>query len=142
MCICMVLHTVQFMNCFPWKGGLKHYLPSAIMNGTRLHMNQSQLKCRSYCQVAKNVTPCNCLAACTHGAISVGPSGNLSGGKRFLALDTDKLIGRNCWKKLPMPLAVINCINVLGRTKRLMLVFTDCFGRVIGNYTPTENIAG
>jgi hypothetical protein len=40
MLIRMVLHTVQFMNSFPRKGGLKHYPPSAIMNGTRLHMNQ------------------------------------------------------------------------------------------------------
>jgi hypothetical protein len=41
-----------------------------------------------------------------------------------------------------MPLAAINCVNVLGRTKRSMLVFTDRLGRVIGDYTPTENIAG
>jgi hypothetical protein len=41
-----------------------------------------------------------------------------------------------------MPLAVIDRVNVLGRTKRSMLVFTDCLGRVIGDYTPTENVAG
>jgi hypothetical protein len=31
MLIRMVLHTVQFMNNFPRKGGLKHYPSSAIM---------------------------------------------------------------------------------------------------------------
>ena len=31
MLIRMVLHTVQFMNSFPQKGGLKHYPSSAIM---------------------------------------------------------------------------------------------------------------
>ena len=41
-----------------------------------------------------------------------------------------------------MPLAVIDRVNVLGCTKKLMLVFTDHLGRVIGNYTPTENVAG
>jgi hypothetical protein len=41
-----------------------------------------------------------------------------------------------------MPSAVIDCVNVLGCTRRSMLVFTDCLGRVIGNYTPTENVAG
>ncbi len=41
-----------------------------------------------------------------------------------------------------MPLAVIDHVNVLGRTKWSMLVFTDCLGRVIGNYTPTVNEAG
>ncbi len=142
MCIRMVLHTVQFMNSFPRKGGLKHYPPSAIMNGTRLHMNQLQLKFGSYCQVAEDVTPCDSLAARTRGAISMGPSGNLSGGQCFLALDTGKLIVRNRWKELPMPSAVINCVNVLGRTERSMLVFTDRLGRVIGDYTPTENLAG
>ena len=65
MLIRMVLHTMQFMNSFPRKGGLKHYPPSAIMNGTRLHMNQLQLKFGSYCQVAEDVTPRNSLAART-----------------------------------------------------------------------------
>jgi hypothetical protein len=52
----------------------------------------------------------------------MGLSGNLSGGQRFLALDTGKLIVRNRWKELPMPLAVISRVNVLGRAKRSMLV--------------------
>ena len=39
MLIRMVLHTVQFMNSFPQKGGLKHYPPSAIMTGAKLHMS-------------------------------------------------------------------------------------------------------
>jgi hypothetical protein len=105
MCIRMVLHTMQFMNSFPrkGKGGLKHYPPSAIMNGTRLHMSQLQLKFGSYCQVAEDVNPRNSLAARTCRAISMGPSGNLSGGQCFFALDTGKLIVRNCWKELPMP---------------------------------------
>jgi hypothetical protein len=48
MLIRMVLHTVQFMNSFPWKGGLKHYPLSAIMAGAKLHMSQLQLKFGSY----------------------------------------------------------------------------------------------
>ncbi len=76
------------MNSFPQKGGLKHYPPSAIMTGAWLHMSQLQLKFGSYCQAAEGVTPCNSLAARMCGAISIGPSGNLSGGQRFLALDT------------------------------------------------------
>ncbi len=80
MLVRMVLHTVQFMNSFPRKGGLKHYPPSAIMTDAQLHMSQLQLKFGSYCQVAEDVTPHNSLAACTRRAISMGPSGNLSGG--------------------------------------------------------------
>jgi hypothetical protein len=90
MLVPMVLHSVQFMNSFPQKGGLKHYPPSAIMTGAQLHMSKLQLKFGSYRQVAEDVTPRNSLAARTHGAISMGSSGNLSGGQCFLALDTGK----------------------------------------------------
>jgi len=99
-------------------------------------MNQLQLKFGSYCQVAEDVTPRNSLAARTRAAISMRPSGNLSGGHRFLALDTGKMIVRNRWKELPMPTAVIDRVNMLGGTKHSLLVFTDCQGRIIGDYAP------
>jgi hypothetical protein len=91
-------------------------------------MSRLRLKFGSYCQVAEILTPCNSLATHTHGAISMGPSGNLSGGQRFLVLDTSKLFFRNCWKELPIPLAVIDWVNVLDHAKRSLLVFTDCLG--------------
>jgi hypothetical protein len=77
-----------------------------------------------------------------HPMEDVQPSVNLSGGQRFLALDTGKIINRNSWKELPLPLAVINPVNVFGCVKRSMLVFTDCLGQTIGKYTPTVNEAG
>jgi hypothetical protein len=137
MLVRMVQHSVQFMNSFPRNRGLKHYPPSAIMTGALLHMSQLQLKFGSYCQVAEDVTPRSSLAARTRGAISMEPSGNLSGGQRFLALDTGKMIVRNRWKELPMPLAVIDHVNLLGHAKQSLLVFTDRHGQVIGDYTPT-----
>jgi hypothetical protein len=137
MLVRMVLHSVQFMNSFPQKGGLKHYHPSAIITGAQLHMSQLRLKFGSYCQVAEDVTPRNSLAACMRRAISMGPSGNLSGGQRFLALDTGKMIVWNRWKELPMPLAVIDRVNLLGHAECTFLVFTDRHGQEIGDYTPT-----
>jgi hypothetical protein len=92
------------MNSCPHKEGLKYYPPSAILTGAQLHMSQLQLKFGSYCQVAEDVTPRNSLAAHTRGAITMRPSGNLPGEQCFLTLDTGKLIVRNCWKELPMPL--------------------------------------
>jgi hypothetical protein len=124
MLVRMVLYTVQFMNNFPHKQGLKRYPPSAIMTGAQLYMNQLQLKFGSYCQVAEDVTPHNSIAAHMRGVISLGPSGNLSEGQCFLALDTGKLIFRNCLKELLMPLAVIDRVNVLGHSERSLLVFT------------------
>ncbi len=44
MLVRMVLHSVQFINSFPRKRGLKYYPPSAIMTGAQLHMSQLQLK--------------------------------------------------------------------------------------------------
>ena len=105
-------------------------------------MSQLQLKFGSYCQVEEDVIPRNILAAHTHGAFSMGPSGNLSGGQHFLALDTGKLIVRNCWKELPMPSAVIDQVNVLGCAKHSLLVFTDCLDWAIGNYMPNVGEAG
>ena len=64
-------------------------------------MSQLRLKFGSFCQVTEDVTPCNSLAACMHEAISMGPSGNLSGGQCFLALDTGKLIVRIAGKNYP-----------------------------------------
>ncbi len=58
----------------------------------------------------------------------MGPSGNLSGGQRFLALDTGKMVVRNRWKELSMSLAVIDHVNLLGHAKRSLLVFTDHHG--------------
>ena len=47
------------------------------------------------------------------------------------------MIVRNCRKELPMPTAVIDHVNVLGRAERSLLVFTDRQGRTIGDYAPT-----
>ncbi len=49
MLIRMVLHTVQFMNSFPRKGGLKHYPPSAIMTGTHESVATQVWKLLSSC---------------------------------------------------------------------------------------------
>jgi hypothetical protein len=98
------------------------------MTGAQLHMSQLQLKFGSYCQVVEDVTPCNNFSAHTCGAISMGPSGNSYGEQCFFALDTGKLIFRKCWKELPMPLAVIDRVNVLGCAKHSLVVFTDRLG--------------
>ncbi len=43
----------------------------------------------------------------------------------------------NFWKELPMPLAVIHRVDLLGHAKCFLFVFTDRHVRVIGDYTPT-----
>ncbi len=41
-----------------------------------------------------------------------------------------------------MPLVVIDQVNVLGRAKHSLLVFTDCLGWAIGDYMPNVGKAG
>jgi hypothetical protein len=101
MVVRMVLHIVKFVNGFPRRGGVKHYSPGEIMTDRRLNANNLQLSFGVYCQVAENVEPRNSLAPRTRAAISLGNSGNLSGGQMFFALDTGHSITRHQWVLLP-----------------------------------------
>jgi hypothetical protein len=72
--------------------------------------------------------------------ISLGNSGNLSGGQVFLALDTGHKITRHQWVELPMPPAVIARVNVLGKAEPSILTFTDRLGCEIGDYPQDEAV--
>jgi hypothetical protein len=69
----------------------------------------------------------------TKGAISLGPSGNLQGGYKFVALDTDEKITRCNWDAIPMPKLVIARVNILGKDQPKMFTFTDRHGCLIGD---------
>jgi len=140
MVVRMVLHVVKFVNGFPRKGGPKLYSPGEIMTDRRLHADDLRLGFGTYCQVAEHVEPRNSLAPRTRAAISLGNSGNLSGGQVFLALDTGHTITRHQWVVLPMPPAVIARVNVLGKAEPSILTFTDRHGREIGDYPQDEPV--
>jgi hypothetical protein len=145
MVVHMVLHIVKFVNGFPRRGGVKHYSPGEIMTDRRLNVNNLQLSFGVYCQVAENVEPRNSLAPRTRAAISLslGNSGNLSGGQLFFALDTGHSITRHQWVLLPMPSAVIARVNLFGKNEPSILTFTNRHGREIGDhpqdYEPSGN---
>ena len=85
------------------------------------------------CQVHEEETPRNSMKARTKGAISLGPSGNLQGGYRSMALDTGKKITRRNWDVIPTPELVITPVNVLGKDQPKLFTFTDRHGRLIGD---------
>lgn len=60
-----------------------------------------------YCQVHEEDNPRNSQIARTKGAISMGPSGNLQGGFKFMTLNSGKKIVRRSWDAIPMPDVVI-----------------------------------
>ncbi len=101
MVVHVVLHIMKFVNGFPCRGGVKHFLPGEIM--TSHCLQKSNKSFGVYCQVAENVRPQNSLVLRTRAAILLGSSGNLSGGQVFLALDTGHTITRHQWGALPMP---------------------------------------
>ena len=69
----------------------------------------------------------------TKGAILLGPSGNLQGGFKFMALNTGKKIVRRSWDVIFMPDTVILRVNALGRNQPEQFIFTDRLGRPIGD---------
>ena len=80
----------------------------------------------------KTLNP-NSLDPRTRAAISLGNSGNLSRGQLFLALDSGQTIVRHQWVVLPVPPAVIDRVNLLGKNEPSILTFTSRHGQDIGD---------
>jgi hypothetical protein len=103
------------------------------MTGCCIHKSDIALSFEVYCQVAENFQPQNSLTPWTRAAILVGSLSNFSGGQVFLELDTGHTIIRHQWVALPMPLTVIDCVNLFGQCKPAMLTFTNPQGHDIGD---------
>ena len=130
----MVMYVVKLLNYFPAKGGVSdYYSPKAIMAGEIIHYKYYSMPFGTYCQVHENESPRNSLAARTQGAISLGPSSNAQGGHKFYTLDTGKVVTRYSWTMIPMPTAVIERVNELGKGQPSQLTFQDRHGRIIGD---------
>jgi hypothetical protein len=81
--------------------------------------------------VHKEETPCNSQIDCTKGAISLGASGNLQGGLKFMALNSGKKIVRCSWDLTPIPDVVLACANALVSDQPHQMMFTDRHGHLI-----------
>ena len=92
--IWIVFQSVRMLNYFPSKGGVSSTLsPTTIMSGEVLDYNrQLKLQVGQYCQVHEEDQPRNSQLPRTKGAIALGPTGNVQGGFRFMALNTGKRI--------------------------------------------------
>jgi hypothetical protein len=133
MMIHVVLNVVKLLNFFPTKGGVSDTLsPKTIMSGDTLDYNKHMsLQIGQYCQVHEEDNPCNCHISRTKGVISLGPSGNLQGGFKFMALNTGKKIFTRSWDVIPMPDLVITRVNALYSEHPQQTTFTDRHGRLI-----------
>jgi hypothetical protein len=123
----IVLNAVKMLNFFPTKGGVPDTLsPKTIMSGETLdYKKHFSLQVGQYCQVRKEDTLCNSQSPRTKGAISLGPSGNLQGGYKFMTLNTGKKITHQSWDVIPMLDMVIARVKALGTDQPKQLNFTD-----------------
>jgi hypothetical protein len=112
-----VLCCVKSLNFFPPKGGISDVLsPKATMSGKTLDCKRHlSLQIGQCCQAHEEEAPRNSQIARTKGAIALGPSGNIQGGFKFMALNTGKKIVRRNWDVTPMPDTVIARVNKLGK---------------------------
>jgi hypothetical protein len=96
MTIHIVLNVIKLLIFFPKKGGVYDTLsPKTIISGEKLDYKKNlSLQLGQYCQVHEEDNPRNSQIAWTKGAISLGPSGNLQGGFKFMALNSGKNIVR------------------------------------------------
>ena len=143
MMVHIVCNAVKLLNFFPTKGGVSDILsPRTIMTGETLDFKKHlSLQFGQYCQVHEEDTPRNNQNPRTKGAISLGPSGNLQGGFKFMALNTGQKIVRRSWDVIPMPDTVIARVNALGRDQPEQITFTDRHGRLIGDVIiPGEDV--
>ena len=85
------------------------------------------------CQLNEEDAPRNSQKPSAKSAILIGPSGNLQGGFKFMALNTGKKIVRRSWDVIPMPDTVITRVNYLGNDHPEQYIFTNRRGRPIGN---------
>jgi hypothetical protein len=121
----IMFHAIKLLNFFPTKGGILDTLsPKTIMSGETLdYKTHLRLQLGQYCQVHEKDTPRNILRPRTKGAISLGPSGNLQGGFKFMALNTGKKIIHHSWDVIrTMPDTVIACVNTLGSNQPEQLI--------------------
>jgi hypothetical protein len=135
MTIHIVLNVVKLLNFFPTKGGVSDTLiPKTIMSGETLDFKKHlSLKIGQYCQVHEEDTPRNSQVARTKGALYLGPSGNLQGDFKFMALNSGKKIVQRSWDVIPLTDVVINRVNELGKYQPHLMTFTYCHGRLIGD---------
>jgi hypothetical protein len=135
MTIHIVLNVVNLLNLFLTKGVVSETLtPKTIMLGETLdYKKHLSLQIEQYCQVYEEDHHRNSQLARTKGAISLGPSINLQGGFKFIALNTGKKIVRLSWDVIPMTDVVIARVNALGSDQPRQMTFTDRHGGLIGN---------
>ena len=124
-----------------FRRGFLSYKPAHYHDRHPINYKQHcQLLFGSYVQAHQEPSPTNTQAACTVGAICLGPTSNIQGSYYFLNLSTGKCITRRRWTQLPMPQEVIDRVNQLGTAEAQpqLLTFYNRRGLLIGDSVTQE----
>jgi hypothetical protein len=128
----IMFHSVKLLNHFPAKGDILDSIsPKTIM--TLNYKKHLSLQIGQCCQVHEEYAPRNSQLPRTKGAVCLGPSDNIQGGYKFMALHSMLKIVRRSWDAIPMPDATIARINEIAKDEPEQLVFTNQSGCVIGD---------
>ena len=132
-----VLFVTKQLNLFPVKGEISaQFSPRQILSGETAEYRFCSMGFGQYCQIHEEDAPRNSMAARTKAALSLGPSGNVQGGHKFLSLLTGKVVTRRAWTALPTPQAIIDQVHMMARGQPSLPIFTDRQGNPIGDVTP------
>ena len=104
-----------WLNSFPAAGEISDTLnPRIIIVGSTIDYAQHcRIEFGTYEQTHE--THDNSMTPRTTGALALWPTGNHQGGHLFFSLSTGKILNRNHWTALPMPLEVVDRVHVLAR---------------------------
>ena len=121
----LIYLSVFWLNCFPARDGISNTLsPRAIIVGAEIDFNKHvRLEYGTYVQTHEEHD--NTMATRTTGAIALRPTGNEQGGYYFYSLSTGRVLNRNRWTELPMPVEVIDRVHKLARRSAAALTFAD-----------------
>jgi hypothetical protein len=104
------------------------------MSGETLdYKKHLSLQIGQYFQVHEEDSPHNSQIERTKGAISLGPSRNMQGGFKCMALNTGKKIVCRSWDSTPRPDLVMFRFKALCSNQPHQMKFTNKHGRLLGD---------
>ena len=111
----LTYYSVFWLNTFPTAGGISDTLsPRTIIVGSTIDYAQHcRIEFGTYVQTRE--THDNSMTPRTTSALALLPTNNHQGGHLFFSLSTGKILNRNHWTALPMPLEVVDRVHVLAQ---------------------------
>ena len=113
----LVYFVIFWLNAFPSKVGVsRQYSPQELVLRLKVdYKKHCWILFGSYCEVHDEPDSLNLMKPRTHPAIALRPSGNLQGTVKFYRLSTGCVLRRRSFTLIPMPQAIIDRVNKIGK---------------------------